>query len=447
MRRQPVPDGERSRSRLPARLPLLVVAALAGCVMRPADEAAERERAAVAGAAYRDAFAERELPPLAPDAGVADWIAHAERANGTLEAAWLDWLAALEQVPQASMQDSTAMIGVEHRLDGGSALDRTGLMLMTDTMNNLLWPGRLASRGEAALARARVAAAEFDRARLRLQVEVAQAFQELALRDVEIALQERLRGVLAVNVPSVNARVQAGGAMQTELLGADIALLRAEADLTRLRAGRSGLVAALRAAAGVAGGPDPRPALAELEPLAEEERAFIARALERNPDLSMRRRAHEAALAAITEREWMRVPEFAGRGVLMGDGIATLSGVLTLPFLRGTAIEAAVRQAQVEARAADALRRQSGNDAIARVLAELSSLNAIAGEAAVLRDQLLPRVRLLGDVARANWAAGGSAFAQWADAVALEVEVERALARLRAAGAIGRARLAEAIGG
>jgi outer membrane protein TolC len=426
---------------------VLACAALVGCVVRPAGEAAARERAVAAGAAYEKAFAERDLPALAADASLADWLAHAERANGALEAAWLSWIAALEQIPQAATQDTTAMLGVEHRLDGGSALDRTGVMLMSDAMNNLLWPGRLASRGESALARARVAAAEFDRARLGLQTDVAQAFWALARRDVEIALQERLRGVLAVNVPSVRARVQAGGAMQTELLAAEIALLRAEADLARLRAGRPGLVAELRAVAGVAGDVDPRPALAELEPLREPERAYVARALERNPELEMRRRAHEAALAEITEREWLRVPEFAGRGLLMGDGVATLAGAFTLPFLRGTAIEAAVRQAQAQARAADALRRQAGSDAVARVLAELAALQAVDGEAAVLREQLLPRARTLSDVARASWAAGGGAFADWAQAVVLEVEVERLLAALRMEHAIGRARLVAAVGG
>jgi hypothetical protein len=84
---------------------------------------------------------------------------------------------------------------------------------------------------------------------------------------------------------------------------------------------------------------------------------------------------------------------------------------------------------------------------VAQVLAERSALSAAQAEAAVLREQVLPRVRMMGDVAKASWTAGRGAFAQWADAVAMEVEVERLLARLRMDGAIARARLQEMVGG
>lgn len=46
-----------------------------------------------------------------------------------------------------STQPTTAMLGIEHSLDGGSALDRTGISLVSDAMNNLFWPGRLGRPG------------------------------------------------------------------------------------------------------------------------------------------------------------------------------------------------------------------------------------------------------------------------------------------------------------
>jgi outer membrane protein TolC len=416
---------------------------LAGCVVRPAGEAAERERALEAGRIWST---EPALPER--DAPLATWQAWAERHNGELEAAWHEWLVALEQVPQASTQDTTAMLGVEHRTGGGSAFDRTGLALMSDAMNNVLMPGRLAARGEAVLARARVAAAELDRARLRLRTRVAEAFLTLGLRDEEIRLAERLRSVLAVQVPSVRARLATGAAEQGELLAAEVALLRVDAELRRLREGRPALAETLFAlCGGRRGASDPSPALPPLAPLDGDDQRTVEEALARNPDLEVRRREHDAMLAEVAEREWMRVPEFAGRGVLMGDGILSLAGAVTLPFLRGTAIEAGIRQAEASARAAAAMRRQAGADAVAMALAELAGLRAIADEARILADALLPKLRQMADVARASWAAGRGEFTAWVSAVAGEVEVERMVARLRMESAVGRARLAELIGG
>lgn len=421
---------------------------LAGCVVRPDGEQAERDRAQRIGVVWQQAYEERERPDLWPDAPLDVLLAHAEVGNGDLEAAFFRWLAALEKVPQASTQPTTAMVGLEHRLDGGAALDRTGLMLMSDAMNNILWPGRLAAAGEAALAEARVAAAAFDRARLSLQTRVTERYLELALRDVEIAIAERLRAVLAVNVPSVTARVRAGAAPQTALLQAQVALDRVEAELGRLRSSRPGLLAALRAVVGA--GPEfteLRAVLPEVAPLRQSEQAVVAAALAGNAELAMASAEVEARGRELAVAEWERVPGFSLRGVLMGDGVATLAGAFTLPWLRGTAIEGMVREAEAGLQAAEALRRQAGSDAVAMVLGDFAMLRAVEQEAAVLEGRLLPRLRQMADVARAAWAAGGGEFAAWADALAMGLDVEVMVARLRKEHGVARARLAEGVGG
>jgi outer membrane protein TolC len=430
-----------------ARIPIVGALLLAGCVVRPADEPAERERAEKAGAAYSQAFAQRELPKLFPDAPLDVWLAHAERSNGELEATWHEWIAALERVPQASTQPTTAMVGLEHRLDGGAAIDRTGLMLMSDAMNNIVWPGRLGTAGEEALARARVAAAAFDRARLRLQTRVTEGYLAIALRDEEIRLRERLGDVLSVQVASVRARVQAGEMGQTELLKAQVALDRVDAELARLRQGRPALIAALRGLAGA--GPDvveARAVLPVLAPLREAEEEFVAAALRGNPELRQARAEVAARGRAVELAEWDRVPEFTFRGVVMGDAVATLAGAFTLPWLRGTAIEAMVREAEAELRAAGAMRRQAGNDAVAMVLAEVAMLRAVAKETEVLEGRAVGRLRAMAEVARAAWGAGRGGVGEWAEAAGMEVEVGVMVARLKAEHGVGRARLAELAG-
>ncbi|MBX3463004.1 MAG: TolC family protein [Planctomycetes bacterium] len=422
--------------------------AVAGCSVHPDGEARERDRAAAAGRGFAAPFAERDLPPLRADSPLATWIAHAEQANGGLEAAWHRWQAALEEVPQAGTQDSTAMLGLEHRLDGGSALDRTGLMLMSDTMANVLVPGRLGARAEAALARARVAAAEFGRARLGVQREVAAAYWALALRDEEIRLLTALQAARSVQVASVRGALAGGRATQADLLAAEVALLRLDAELAGLHADRPGLAAALAALAGAGGeAAAVAPALAEFIALADGEERWLAAALARNPGLEAARAEHAAALAEVAEREWRRVPEFSLRGLLMGDGAATLAGAVTLPFLRGSAIEAAVRQAEAAVRAAEAVRRQAGRDATAAVVGETAALRAIAAERDLLRDAVLPRLQQAVAVARSAWSTGRGGTDGWVEAEAMRIEVARAVARLDAAGLTARARLAEAAGG
>lgn len=420
----------------------------AACTVQPDGLPSARERAALAGAAYAQRFADRDLPALPADAGLEVWLAYAERANGELEAAYERWVAALEEVPQAGTQDTTAMVGVEHRLDGGAVLDRTAGMLMSDAMNNLVLPGRLEARAEAALQRAKVAAAAFDRARLQLQVEVAAAFWTLALRDEEIGRQRELVAVLRMQVPSARAQVAAGRVSQREPLAAAVALQRAEAELAGLEAGRPALVATLRAVVGVRdGGADVRPVLAELRGLDAGEQEWLDRALRGNAGLEAARAEQAAAMAEVAAREWQRVPEFSLRGLAMGDGVVTLAGALTVPFLRSPAIDAAVRQAEAEVRATAALRRQAGQDAVAAVLVELAALDAVQRETTLLRERVLPRLRQLAASARSSWSTGGADFADWADAAVTTIAVELQLARLRAAGLMARARLAAAAGG
>jgi len=424
---------------------------LGACSVTIEGEQQQRDDAAAAGARaqWDRPFAARgEAPPPSSGAPLADWIAFAEQHNGEIEAAWHAWCAAIEQVPQAATQDTTAMVGVSHRLDGGAFLDRSALTLASDAMNNLLLPGRLQDRGREALAGARAAGARFVQSRLRLQREVAERYHELALHEREIALQERLRTVIAAAVPSQRARVAAGTAMQRDLLQAELALLAADRDLARLHAEHPGMVRALSALAGIAAatGDEPRPRLEPLQALLPSEADAVQRALTDDPAVAVRRREHEQTLAAITVAEWRRVPEFSLQAMLGGDGVVALAGALTLPFLRDHAIDAAVRQAAATARAAEAMQRQAGADAIARAVAALAALRAAADQDALLQQEQA-KAATVAELARTSFATGGGTFADWAAAESARIGLEVARARLAADAAVARARLLESLGG
>jgi outer membrane protein TolC len=308
-------------------------------------------------------------------------------------------------------------------------------------------PGKLAARGEAALAMARVAGAEFAQQRLQLQTEVAERFLLLAQRDADLRLLQRLRAVLAVAVPSVEARVRAGAEGQRALLQAQIGIDRVDAELAQLQGSRPALVASLRAAVGAGPGfADASPALPELQPLRQPEQDTIGEALLHNPGLQRQAREAEAALTALRVTEWQRVPEFTLSAMVMGTGIWTLGGAMSLPFLRDGAIDAAVAQAEASLRAAEAMRRQTGSEAVAQTIAELAGLQAIEQQSALLQQRLLPRLLQVADLLRASWIAGGGEFAACSEATAMAIDVERMLVRMRAEHGMGRARLQAALG-
>lgn len=429
---------------------LLLAAALSltSCSVHVEGEQQQRDLAQELGARYAKPFAERELPPLSPDASLADWIAHAEQGHGGLEAKWHEWIAAIEEVPQAATQDTQPMLGIEHTLDGGAALDRTGLMLMTDTMANFVAPGRLGDRGLATLSRARIVGAAFVSARLQLQADVTERFTALALQDREIALQERLVAATDVVRASAAARASAGLAAQRETIEVEASRRRAEARLQRLRAERPALLAALLAIVGSDANsvPDARPSLPAMASLRKEEQDAFACGLAHNPALREAKAAHDAALAQLAADEWERIPQFSLRSLLMGDGSAMLQPAMTLPFFRSHAIDAMLRQRESEVAAAAALLRQAERDAVAELAARERELVAVAAEHELLRRDVAPLLESAVELARREWAAGQGGLDGWLEAATAQLELDRELAQLQATAAIARAHAQHALG-
>ncbi len=429
---------------------LLTIATMvfAACSVPIEGEQQEREAAAAASRSYATPFAERTLPQLRPDTPFGDWLAHAEASNGALEAKWHQWIAAIERVPQAATQDTQPMLGVEHTLDGGAALDRTGLMLMTDTMANFVAPGRLGDRGLAALANAKTAGAAFVSARLQLQADVAERWIALALQDREITLQHRLVAATEVLRASLSARAAAGLAAQREFIEVEAFGRRTSARLQRLDVERPALVAALLAVVGADTSAilDPRPALPEMAALRQEEQDAFDCALAHNPLLREAKTFHDAALTQLAADEWERIPQFSLRGLLMGDGSAMLQPALTLPFFRSHAIDALLRQRQSEVAAAAALLRQAERDAVAELAARERELMAVASEHELLQEEVAPLLESSVALARLQWAAGQGGLDAWLSATTAQIELDRELAQLQAKAAVARAHAQHALG-
>lgn len=379
---------------------LLLAGLLSSCAIHPEGEREERDRAEAAGAPYSRPFEERDLPPLALDAGLEEVVRRALLANGDLEAKYFAWRAAIEGIPQAASPPGSAMLGYSQMFDGGSAWDRTTLFLQTDPMANLPFPSKLATAGRLALEEARAAGLRFDRARYALQAEVVRAYVELAHHHEVVRIRGEELSLLELVVATAEARVRSGTAPQQDWLKARTELALARNELRTLESEQPGLLARMNAMLGRAPEvpldvqfPEPRPL-----PLADAD--VLLAVAERNPELAALAREVAGRREALALARQAYLPDFSFTGSITG------SACETLPLLRWEAIEGAIEEARADLRAAEAMRRQVANDLSAKAVLDLYTLRNAERQVDLFSNEILPRADQAVALSRAAYSAG-----------------------------------------
>ena len=438
-----------ARAAAPALAPIfLLAAALAGCA-GPALDARHREQGRRFEATASPASAGAATPAVA-DRGDATFGALARlereplvrevlRRNPSLEAARQAWKATLERYPQeTSLDDPRLGVAVAPRSFGSSAV-KGGERV--DLAQRLPFPGKLALRGESALALAEAAEGEFERERQRLAEATSLLFDDyyLAARAIEInaahsALLEELLG-------AATARYAAGEASQQDPLAAEVELAHAMHDAHVLETARRLAVAridALLHRPPDAGLPPPPDALAVPQGAAPDAAALAERALRERPDLraaEARVRAEESAVA-LARREFLPDVTLVGGydAFWQEQELRPSVGVeLELPIRlarrRGALGEAQARRAQAASELAaleDAVRLEvtSGVDRVEEAHHVLR----------VIEDRTLPASRDRAAAARAGYETGRNDFDAVIEAQRTlrdaELDRERALADL-----------------
>jgi cobalt-zinc-cadmium efflux system outer membrane protein len=421
-----------------------LVAALAGCA-GPALDARHREQGR--------RFAAAEPTPAAPVAqGVAEpaltalarlerepLVAEVLKRNPSLEAMRQAWKAALERYPQdTSLDDPRLGYAAAPRSFGSS---RVSGGQRVDLAQRLPFPGKLALRGESALALADAAHGEFEGERLRLAEAASLLFDDyyLAVRAIEInaahtALLEELREV-------ATARYAAGETSQQDPLEAEVELAHALHDAHVLETERRLAVAridALLHRSPEAGLPPPPDTLAPPLPLELDGEALTQRALRERPDLraaEARVRAQESALA-LARREFLPDVTLVGgydafwqeKELRPAVGLQ-LDLPIRLARRHGALDEAQARLAQAQGERAaleDAVRLE--------VKTGVDRLEEASHVLRLLQDRTLPASRDRVDAARAGFETGRNDFDALIEAQRTlrdaELDRERALAEL-----------------
>lgn len=407
---------------------------LSSCVLAPRAARDERARVAAAGEPYARPFAERELPDLPPEPTWRDLLQRAFLVNGDLEAAYLDWSAAVTRIDRAAGYPNTNLsLGYEYMFSGENlkAWNRTTLSIGFDPMQNLSFPTKVFAAGRVALAEAEAAGHRFASAKFALQRRVLSAYLDYALRAEQVRLRSADTELAAMTVIAATSQVNAGVAQGT-LLEADAAHRRALNALRALRADLVALQAMLNAL--VARPPDaplpPPSSLPAARALAADDAEILALAAVQNPELQalageVRGRTH--ALALARQRFLPDINPFAGiTGSIEQFAGAAITLATTIPQIR-----AGIAESRAMLQRGEAMLRQGQLDRAAELVAALSLLRDSERQVLFLETEVVPIVEQKAEVATNAYAAGSVELTEAIDAQRAALELQDSIAEAR----------------
>ncbi len=342
------------------------------------------------------------------------------------------------------------------RLNSPDALSHLGTTLSLELPIDVFGKVGAMASGMAAFGDAAAAGVREARQEIRLHVIEAYRRAELAGRAVEVT--ERVLQVAKAREAEIQARVETGSALNSDLLRARARRRQREADVAERRGrqamAQAGLARLLGAPLGTSYLPSEAPPA--VAPLAGDELAWIERAERQRPSLEAARRKTDAAASSVRGEKRALWPEIGVSGQLFddrsktGDGAQAWAvgvGLKWSPFdgpraKREAAAVAEQRAAEQEARAAADQVRLEVSMAYRRAVTARERYAAAAGgteegrEALrVVQERRKSGVATLTDELETETAALGAALEEIGAAAAVAM-ADAALER--AAGEIGR---------
>lgn len=401
-------------------------------------EAGERAKLAEAARPYAIPSAERALPDLERDASLARALEAAFKSNGELEAAYYDWRASLERVPQAgALRDPQIEFGYLFNPANFSSFG--GILAGALESVRVMASQELGIRGERkqqmamALAEAQGAGERFHGLKLALQTRVIGGYAELLLTgdltgnsSEVLRLLEDSRQIALDHYYSVQMETTA------DIQKAELEIGRTESELRMLRIAARARAAELNGLLGRA----PEAGFGGLQwPTLENPTGGSARLFERaaagNPELGGLRREIEARGAAQTLAQLQRRPAFMIGGGMDDPLMPVLSLSLSLPINRER-IRAGIEEALASRQAAEARLRQAGTDVQARLIVALTRLEDAERILSDVEKVLIPKAEEVLRSQQVQYGSGGGSFIEILDTERTLIELERLCLAARA---------------
>ena len=394
---------------------LLAMWLLSGCQGHPTrDESKARREAQEVSRTYRPQGHKPPLPVLTTNSSLGDLLTYGLLNQPAVEAAYYDWLAAVERITTArSLPDPQ----VTFQMDIQNAVTSImpGLMVFFPA------PGKLRAGAEVATAESQARYAAFQTAVLRSASEVKRAYFQLHFLAEKLRV-DRENARLATDLEKL-ARAQnaVGKVTLQDVLRAQIERDRLANEIANLEDSRTALVARFQAALGLsaAAPPPPVPQRFEFTPAELSFETLFQTALTNNTTLKALAAEVRAAQASVALAEKARRPELSLG--LMADPKADPTlyrvgpGTLSLPIWRDK-IAAQIAEARANQAAAQA-RLSDEQITLAAAFAEQSfAYREAARTLDLLRDRLVPQARQSLEIARIGYLSGRIDFFNLNDA-------------------------------
>jgi outer membrane protein TolC len=381
------------------------------------------------GKPFQKPFEVRQVPPLPDNPTPDQLVRYALITNAELEQRYWEWRSAIEQIPQDGTQATTLNLAAGSTISNGrTSWANSTLALSNDPMTNIKWPGTLDAAARQSLENARAAGRRFIKAKFDLRNKLLSAYDDYALNAQLIRLEQSNQQLLKTTATVTQAQNRAGNAGQQDVLkaknevdmsGNEIANMQSQ-----LPAERAAINALLSRPADA-----PLPLPVDLSParsLAYSDGELVDLAAKQNPELialadEVRGRADGIRLAKL-----QYVPDFnLSAGTDLAGITQSLLGQATIPFFRYEALNAAIAQAKANLFAAEAMRRQAGNDLAAQVVADITTIRDADRQIDLLERTIFPRAHQIVSLARASYQAGNASLLDMLDSQRSLIEIER----------------------
>ncbi|MGC9195221.1 MAG: TolC family protein [Syntrophobacteraceae bacterium] len=414
---------------------LILIVLLGGCASNPPEETAlinnpsmwEKE---VPPSKVRP----EELPGLTAQSTLNDYLVYAALNNPGLKASYLQWMAALEKIPQVTTLPDPQLGYMYYIQQGVMAPQRQGLAV-TETFP---WFGKLKLKGNAAADAARAQKARYDAAQLKLFFEVKDAYYEYYYLAQAISVTKENLGYVKYLESVARAGYASGTISYADVVQAQVELGKLEDRLKTLSEEADPVAAKLNAALN-------RPADAPLfrpRKIKEEKVSFTTDQLlkwlkQSNPDLRAIDFQASGAKWNINLAKKDYYPDVTlgiqgfdtGRRFVPNDPVMATASI-NVPIWWGK-YRAEVREARANYESFLRQRSDRANTLMADVKFAVYKFKDADRKIALYRDSLVPEAKQALEVSLEAYQAGKASYANVVDAIRnlleFELSYERAL--------------------
>jgi len=417
---------------------------LAGCrgIQTPGEMQARHDLGAVAGQ-YRPTNDIPALPELTADSTLSNFLAFALLNSPTVEAAFYDWSASVENITVSRSLPDPQLTLQAYITD-----------TLTSLMPGLAWnfpgPGKLKARAGVAAAESQGKYFAFETAVLQAAFNLKRAYYQLALLDEQLQLKRETLSLLENQERAVRAQNQAGTATLADSLRVQGERDRVGTDLANLEDSCGSVQENFKAALGLTPGQTNPPTPAHFEMSSENVDAdeLLRVAFARNPQLAAMAADVRTAEADIAVAYKERVPDFnAG---LSADVYAPPfywpQAGMTLPIWRDK-LAAEIAQARAKHLAADSQLKAAQIDLAVNFAEKSFAYRETSRNLALVEDKLIPLANQNLAAVRAGYRTGTVEFSAMTDAERMLLDLKLTAAEVRTEREIALAELSLMVAG